>query len=73
MAASIEYGLERADRRGKGPVGVLGCPTLGSFLALESTIALSFPNRSESDNIELQSSLLGEIRRKVQGNIDDSV
>lgn len=73
MAASIEDGLEEADSRGRGPVGVLGCPTLGSFLAMEIARALSFPNWSGSDLMEVKSSVLGEIRREIQGKDGDSV
>lgn len=42
LAASIEDGLEGADTRGRGPGGLLGCPTSGCFLALGIAIAQSF-------------------------------
>lgn len=55
------------------PIGVLGCLTLGSFFALEIAISLSFPNRSRSGDMELQNSVLGEIRRDIKGKNGDSV
>lgn len=71
MAASVEDGLEEADRRGRGPGGT--GPTLGSFLALEIAVVLSFPNGSGSDLKQLQSSILYEISKEVQGKNRDSV
>lgn len=52
---------------------MLGGPTLGSFFALEIAIALSFPNRSRPDDMELQNSVLGEVKRDVKGKNGDSV
>lgn len=73
MAARIEDELEGADSRVRGPLGVLGFPTLGSFLALEIAMALRFPNRSGSDHLELQNFILGEVRREIQGKNGDLV
>lgn len=64
MAATIEDGV---DSRGRDPVGIVVFPSLGSFMALKVVIALNFPPWAWVRCHGLQSPVLSEVRKVVQG------